>query len=42
MTSKEAKLLMAEHEFQLNKKLIESIDGKYQGSPVSSTIKKPF
>ena len=41
--TKGGKVVMAETEFMLNKKLIESIEGKnVQGSPVSTTIKKPF
>lgn len=34
--------VMADHEFQLNKKLLDVIEAKNQGSPVSTTIKKPF
>ena len=33
---------MDEKEFLLNKKLLESIDGKSNESPFKSAIKKPF
>ncbi len=40
--NKGANSLMADHEYQLNKKLIESIEKKNNLSPVSANIRKPF
>lgn len=39
MVSKSKNTAMAQHEFQLNKKIIETIENKTQASPIP---KKPF
>ena len=40
-TKGKTEMKMAEHEFMLNKKIIDSIDNKQQGSP-AALARKPF
>ena len=42
IVSKNSNPVMAEHEYMINKKIIDNIEGKLQGSPGGTSIKKPF